>query len=95
MYEFDVEFPGAPNLVIKAYDYDDLFGDDLIGTTVIDLDDRFFCPEWQQIENKPIEFRELTHPSSQCSQGVIKLWVEIHMTNSSTKSSERIWDVTP
>jgi hypothetical protein len=47
MYEFDAEFPGAAPLVIKAYDYDDLFGDDLIGKTVIDLDDRFFCPEWQ------------------------------------------------
>ena len=31
MYEFDVEFPGANPLVIKAYDYDDLFGDDQIG----------------------------------------------------------------
>lgn len=45
-YEFDAEFPGAAPLVIKALDYDDLFGDDLIGKTVIDLDDRFFCPEW-------------------------------------------------
>ena len=46
MYEFDAEFPGAAPVVIKAYDYDDLFGDDLIGKTVIDMDDRFFCPEW-------------------------------------------------
>lgn len=57
MYEFDAEFPGAAPIVIKALDYDDLFGDDLIGKTVIDLDDRFFCPEWQQIEEKPIEYR--------------------------------------
>lgn len=47
MYEFDAEFPGAAPLVIKTFDFDDLFGDDLIGTTTIDLDDRFFCPEWQ------------------------------------------------
>lgn len=46
MYEFESEFPGAAPLEIKAYDYDDLFGDDLIGTTIIDLDDRFFSPEW-------------------------------------------------
>jgi len=46
LYEFDTEFPGAHPIVIKAYDFDDLFGDDLIGKTVIDLDDRFFCPEW-------------------------------------------------
>jgi hypothetical protein len=67
MYEFDAEFPGAPSLVIKAYDFDDLFGDDLIGKTSIDLDDRFFCPDWQQIEDKPIEYRQLYHPSSQVS----------------------------
>jgi hypothetical protein len=47
MYEFDNDFPGAYPLEIFAYDYDDLFGDDLIGKTTIDLDDRFFCPEWQ------------------------------------------------
>lgn len=46
VYEFDAEFPGASPLVIKAYDFDDLFGDDLIGKTSIDLDDRFFNPEW-------------------------------------------------
>jgi Ca2+-dependent lipid-binding protein len=46
MYEFDADFPGAAPITIKAYDFDDLFGDDLIGKTIIDLDDRFFCPEW-------------------------------------------------
>ena len=45
-WDFDVEFPGAPPLLLQAYDYDDLFGDDLIGETYIDLDDRFFSPEW-------------------------------------------------
>ena len=64
MYEFDAEFPGAPPLVIKAMDYDDLFGDDLIGKTSIDLDDRFFSPDWQFIEDKPIEERQIYHPSS-------------------------------
>jgi hypothetical protein len=41
-YEFIQQFPGSPVLEIKAYDYDDFFGDDLIGETVIDLDDRYF-----------------------------------------------------
>lgn len=45
-YEFSGEFPGAAPIIIEAYDYDDLFGDDLIGRTVIDLDDRFFSPDW-------------------------------------------------
>ena len=41
-YDFMVDFPGAPVLEIIAYDYDDLFGDELIGETKIDLDDRYF-----------------------------------------------------
>ena len=39
-YEFSASFPGAYPIEIEAYDYDDLFGDDLIGKTSIDLDDR-------------------------------------------------------
>ena len=45
-FEFSGTFPGAAPLIIEAYDYDDLFGDDLIGKTSIDLDDRFFCGNW-------------------------------------------------
>jgi hypothetical protein len=48
-------------------DYDDIFGDDSIGITVVDLEDRFFSPEWQSIENKPIEYRNIYHPSSSIS----------------------------
>jgi hypothetical protein len=36
---------------------DDLFGDDLIGDTIIDLDDRFFSAEWDSINDKPVEYR--------------------------------------
>lgn len=44
-------------MVIEAYDFDDLFGDDLIGKTVVDLDDRFFSGDWQALDEKPIEYR--------------------------------------
>lgn len=93
-YDFDAEFPGAPPIVVQAYDYDDLFGDDLIGETVIDLDDRFFSPEWQSILEKPVEYRELSHQSSTLGQGVIKLWVEIQPSNKST-GDQPVWDITP
>lgn len=46
MVEFEATFPGCPLLNLAVYDYDDLFGDDLIGETKIDLEDRFFSPEW-------------------------------------------------
>lgn len=45
-YDFEAIFPSCPPLVIVAMDYDDIFGDDVIGTTSIDLEDRFFSPEW-------------------------------------------------
>ena len=76
-FDFDVKFPGTAPLVIEAYDYDVLFGDDLIGKTVIDLDDRFFSPEWRSIINKPVEYRELYHESTTLAQGTVTCWLEI------------------
>jgi hypothetical protein len=62
-----VSFPGAPVVEIWAYDYDDFFGNDLIGLTKLDLDDRFFSKEWCSILNKPIEYRNLHVPTSTIS----------------------------
>lgn len=76
-FEFEAIFPGCPMMNVQIYDFDDLFGDDLIGETKIDLEDRFFSPEWQSIKDKPIEYRQLYHQSSSISQGVVKLWVDI------------------
>lgn len=76
-FEFEAIFPGCPMLDVQVYDFDDLFGDDMIGETKIDLEDRFFSPEWQSIKDKPIEYRQLYHQSSSISQGVVKLWVDI------------------
>jgi hypothetical protein len=77
-YDFEQTFPGCPQLVVHAMDYDDLFGDDLIGTTVVDLEDRYFTPEWRALRNPPIELRSIYHPSSAVSQGVLKMWIEIN-----------------
>jgi hypothetical protein len=57
MFKFNASFPGSPSIMIEAFDYDDLFGDDLIGKTFIEMDDRFFNPNWQKLQDKPIEFR--------------------------------------
>lgn len=61
VFDFEAVFPGSPLLNIQIFDYDALFGDDLIGETKIDLEDRFFSPEWQSIKDKPIEYRQLYH----------------------------------
>lgn len=62
-YDFEAEFPGCPPLIVEAFDYDDLFGDDLIGSTICDLEDRYFLPEWNALKDKPAEAREIFHPS--------------------------------
>ena len=41
-FDFEGTFPGCSPLQIDLYDYDDVFGDDLIGTTMVDLEDRYF-----------------------------------------------------
>jgi hypothetical protein len=87
-------FPGAPPLEIELWDYDDLFGDDLIGKTVIDMDERQFCQNWRQIQHKPIEYRELYHASSSMSQGSVICWLDIE-ESSKKKGASSIWDITP
>ena len=64
----------------------------MIGKTSIDLDDRFFNPKWQAIEEKPIETRELYHMSSAMNQGMIDMWVDI---DPATKSSDcgKVWEI--
>ena len=77
-YDFEGTFPGSSPLQIDVWDYDDIFGDDLIGTTILDLEDRYFSLEWQALQDKPIEYRQIYHQSSSISQGQVKLWCEIN-----------------
>jgi len=80
-------------LFIDAMDYDDLFGDDLIGSTSVDLEDRYFLPEWRALHNKPVEYRQLYHPSSGVSQGQLKMWVEINPASCAPEDEEKLWDI--
>ncbi|KAJ0392886.1 hypothetical protein P43SY_002490 [Pythium insidiosum] len=60
-------------------------GDDFIGATLIDLEDRWFSQKWQQLgahpdryeKHKPLEVRPLFAPFSTMPQGSIRLWVDI------------------
>jgi hypothetical protein len=76
-------------------DYDFLFGDDLIGSTDVDLEDRFFMSEWRAIKNKPVEYRELKHPSSCVAQGSLKMWVEINPYHIKPENKPKEWDISP
>jgi hypothetical protein len=49
---FDTELPGISQLRINVMDKDMIGSDDLIGTTVIDLEDRWFDSRWQDWGNE-------------------------------------------
>lgn len=87
MFSFDTELPGPSQLEIAVWDHD-LVLDDLIGTTTIDLEDRWFHKDWQALGRdhpkfnevgcmKPVEYRHLYTPKRTTSQGYIQLWVDI------------------
>jgi hypothetical protein len=70
-----------------------LFGDDLIGTTCVDLEDRYFMPEWRALKDKPIEYRQIFHPSSAVSQGVLKMWIEINKVKVDPQHVPTLYDI--
>lgn len=49
MVEFNAELPGTSQLIIEVMDQDDIGSDDLIGKTIIDLEDRWFDNRWQEM----------------------------------------------
>jgi hypothetical protein len=92
-YEMTCTLPGASLLRIDAMDYDAIGGDDHIGSTVIDLEDRWFNKDYRalgeqfKVENpelgdirlgpKPLELRPLTLPGSKISMGTLEMWIDI------------------
>ena len=66
-FNFEAVFPGCPEIIVQLWDMDMLFGDELIGETRVDLEDRYFSADWRSIVAKPIEHRQLYHPSSSVS----------------------------
>ena len=77
-YDINTFLPGESMLKIQLWDYDDIVPDDKIGTTVIDLEDRYFSYKWNKLEHKPIETRPLYMKSSRQPQGYVRMWLEIH-----------------
>ncbi|CAM9789335.1 unnamed protein product [Discosporangium mesarthrocarpum] len=89
-FELKCKFPGSSKLQVHIYDRDPLgsLSDDHIGTTIIDLEDRWFSKEWQEKvwdktdPNKPIlrtpaEMRSLWNPTCSGPQGSLELWLDI------------------
>jgi hypothetical protein len=83
----------ANRLVIELYDYDDLFPNELIGSTSIDIEDRYFDTNWTKLKHKPIETRDILDPNLPEKQATLLMWLEVF---DKTKRSEvPKWDITP
>eukprot|EP01113_Clastostelium_recurvatum_P029777 TRINITY_DN359_c0_g1_i2.p1 TRINITY_DN359_c0_g1~~TRINITY_DN359_c0_g1_i2.p1 ORF type:complete len:700 (+),score=238.67 TRINITY_DN359_c0_g1_i2:262-2100(+) len=76
-YELPVTLPGDSELSVAVWDADRLGSDELIGETTIDLENRIFSQDWTKLSQKPIEYRDLYHPSSVHSQGQVSMWLDI------------------
>jgi hypothetical protein len=76
-YEFNINFPKETVLDVGVWDWDRIGADDVVGMSKIDLENRFFNPEWKAYQYKPIEYRTLWNPCSSNPQGQLKLWVDI------------------
>ena len=92
-YDITGEMPGSSSLKIEVLDYDDVLSDDLIGSTIIDLEDRYFNCDWQDLVEKPVEVRPLLHSDLNGAQGQIYLWLEIF--DASEKSAKIPWKISP
>lgn len=94
MFEFKSVLPGSSQLQVQVWDRDFLVKDDLIGETIIDLENRFFSRRWRKLNYVPIEIRDLKHPESTVNRGRIKLWVEI-IPVTCMEEIKQIWDIRP
>jgi hypothetical protein len=56
-YEFETKLPGPSLLKVQIYDSNNFRFDEVMGETVIDLEDRFYHPRWAALDIKPVEVR--------------------------------------
>ena len=92
-YDIPAEIPGSSSLTIEAWDWDEILSDDLIGSTTIDLEDRYYNEDWIKMKYKPIETRPLIHPDMEGSQGKLIMWLE--MFEEDKKAQNIPWKIDP
>ena len=73
----NVYIPKDGYINISVYDKDIGSSDDFIGSTYIDITNRWYHDEWNNIQHKPLELRQLFNQYAVGPQGIIELWVDI------------------
>lgn len=88
VFEFHTHLPGPSLMKIQVKDYNsfrDMKSHQLIGETLIDLEDRWFHKSWQELDKgsepyhgmRPVEARPLMQYGTSTQQGQLQLWVEV------------------
>lgn len=90
MFEFKAKMPCHFELVLQLREQNLLNNDDLVGETKIDIENRFFSPNFRNLPEIPIETRFLYNPFSKEKKGEIQLFVEI-IPVEDDKRIERKW----
>lgn len=57
-FELPMEVPGSAIIEVEIWSQLQM-GDELVGKTLIDLEDRYFSVSWHKFERKPIENRNV------------------------------------
>jgi hypothetical protein len=89
-YEFNTTMSGPGQLKVGLWDKNLITSDQVIGETVVDLEDRWFHPKWNELEKKPAEIRTLYKPGQLTSQGLLTMWVDIFTQEEATMQENRM-----
>lgn len=86
VFELAAMLPGIALLNISVCEKNVFGFDNLLGTGIIDLENRWYSKTWRALQPKPIEQIALRLPTSRLPQGKLSLWVDI-LTNAESASS--------
>eukprot|EP00397_Hematodinium_sp_SG-2012_P000503 GEMP01000503.1.p1 GENE.GEMP01000503.1~~GEMP01000503.1.p1 ORF type:complete len:1954 (+),score=493.38 GEMP01000503.1:276-6137(+) len=94
-FEIPTTLPGSSQVIITLMDADYVSTSDIIGYTVIDLEDRWFNSTWQKCYRRrpPIERHTLYTDTSTSSRGEMRLFCEILSTEEASQLPPL--DITP
>jgi len=76
--------PGNTTLRIEVWD-SNTFIDTFIGSSEIDLEDRFFSTDFRSLKELPVEIRPLKNDASEVVMGNVKLWAEIMLKSEANR----------
>lgn len=92
LISFNTTLPGSSILEIEVWDHNDFFSDAFIGKTSVDIEDRFYDPNWLKLTDKPIETHDLIDQTSPGYKGNVSFWMEI-IDKEQLKTLKK-WDIT-